>query len=131
MRALREAVEEGVALLVSARAAVRAESTGRRGPASRVTLQLMPSRPSSAEANALRTLADQLDAGQRELSPQMAKALACELAEEGQKEEEALSPEEWEEACAAEIDRRLDRHRTGQSPTRDLGQVLESLRSNR
>jgi hypothetical protein len=91
----------------------------------------MPGRPSSAESKALRTLADEIDSGQRELSPQMAKALARELAEQGSEEEEALSAEDWEQAWATEIDRRLERHRTGQSPARDLGQALESLRSNR
>jgi hypothetical protein len=91
----------------------------------------MPSRPSSAKANALRTLADQIDAGQRQLSPQTAKALARELAQQGSEEEEALSPEDWEQAWATEINRRLDRHRTGQSSAHGLGQVLESLRSNR
>lgn len=132
--AIGHAVHEGIGLLVSERTAMRAEPrllTSRRNPAPGVRLGVMLGRPSSAEASALRALADQIDAGQRELSPQMAKALARELAQQGSEEEEALSAEDWERAWAAEIDRRLDRHRTGQSPARDLGQILESLRSSR
>ncbi len=44
---------------------------------------------------------------------------------------EGLSVEEWEQAWAVEIDRRLERHRTSQSAAQDLGEVLEGLRANR
>jgi hypothetical protein len=91
----------------------------------------MPGRSSSADAKALRVLADQLEAGKRHLSPQMTKALARELAEEGVDDEEGVSVEEWEQAWAVEIDRRLERHRTSQSAAQDLGEVLEGLRANR
>ena len=91
----------------------------------------MSARSNSADAKALRVLADEIDAGKRELSHQMAKALARELANEGTDEEEGLSVEEWEQAWAVEIDRRLEKHRTGKSTGHDLGEVLESLRANR
>jgi hypothetical protein len=109
----------------------RRRREGVRAHAQRVRIELMTGRQSSAEANALRTLADQIDAGKRELSPHMAKALARELAEERAEEDESLSTEEWEQAWATEIDRRLERHRTGQSTAHDLGEVLEGLRANR
>jgi hypothetical protein len=98
-------------------------------PASqRGRINAMPGRSSSADAKALRVLADEIDAGKRELSAQMAKALARELAKQGTDEEDGLSVEEWEQAWVAEIDRRLEKHRTGKSTQHDLGEVLESLR---
>ena len=63
----------------------------------------------SYQSQALRVLADELDAGKRELSPSMAKALARELAgdEAAAEDDDELSPEEWERAWGEEISRRL------------------------
>ena len=91
----------------------------------------MPRRSAaSAQVQALRTLADELEAGTREkLSPAMAKALDHELARDDDGDHEELTPEEWEEAWAKEIDRRLADYRTGKAKKVDLGVVLDDLRS--
>jgi len=87
------------------------------------------SNPAAAQADALRALADELEAGRRELSPAMAKALQRELAREDDGEVEELTQEEWEEAWAKEIDLRLADYRAGKSQKVDLGAVLDDLRS--
>ena len=59
----------------------------------------MPRRnPRNQQAQALRALADEVDAGTRELSPSMAKALDRELAGEAAENDDELSHEEWERA---------------------------------
>ena len=90
----------------------------------------MPRRSTaSAQVQALRTLADELEAGTRaKLSPAMAKALDHELARDEDGDHE-LTQEEWEEAWAKEIDRRLADYRSGKARKVDVGVVLEDLRS--
>jgi hypothetical protein len=84
----------------------------------------------SAQVQALRTLADEIEAGTREkLSPSMAKALDRELARDDDGEHEELTQEEWEEAWAKEIDLRLADYRAGKAKKVDLGVVLDDLRS--
>jgi hypothetical protein len=70
-----------------------------------------PSTP-SAHVQALRTIADELEAGTREkLSPAMAKALDHELARDD--------------------DRRLASYQAGRSQRRDVGPFLQELRAQR
>jgi hypothetical protein len=83
----------------------------------------------TAQVEALRTLADELEAGTRELSPAMAKALERELARDDDGHYEELTAEEWEEAWAKEIDHRLAAYRAGTSQKVDLGALLDDLRS--
>jgi hypothetical protein len=77
------------------------------------------------QAKALRTLADELEAGRRRLSPELVRALADEL------HPDDISPDEWEKAWAAEIDHRLDNYQAGKTKRRDLGTVLDDLRARR
>ena len=89
----------------------------------------MPRRnPVSHQAQALRGLADELDAGKRELSPSMAKALARELAGEAPDDDE-LSPEEWEQAWGEEISRRLADYREGKAEVHKFDDVITGIRS--
>src|SRR2546421_11589329 len=90
-----------------------------------------PSAARSIRAQALRTLADELEAGTRELSPELAKALDRELARADDSAYPELTKEEWEAAWAKEIDRRLANYRAGTSPKRDLGAFLQELRAGR
>lgn len=80
------------------------------------------------QAKALRALADELEAGRRTLSPELVGALAREL--EGD-DLDPVTAREWQDAWAAEIDRRLEEHRAGRTKKRDLGAVLEELRGSR
>ncbi len=77
----------------------------------------------------MRTLADELDAGTRALSPAMGKALARELTREDDAHVEETTPEAWEEAWADEVDLRLASYRAGASQKVDLGAVLHDLRA--
>ena len=90
-----------------------------------------PRSTASAQVQALRALADELEAGTRELSPTMAKALDHELARDDDGEHEELTQEEWEAAWAKEIDRRLASHQAGRSQRRDVGGFLQELRARR
>ena len=82
----------------------------------------------STQVEALRALADELEAGTRELSPAMAKALAREIAREDDTQYEELAPDAREQAWADEIDVRLESYRAGASQKVDLGAVLQDLR---
>jgi hypothetical protein len=84
----------------------------------------------ATQANALRTLADELEAGKRKLSPAMAKALTVELTRADEREGEEPTQEDWESAWAAEIRRRLADYDAGKARKVDLGVVLESLRDS-
>ena len=88
----------------------------------------MPRRnPRNQTALALRALADELEAGTRELSPTLVKAIGQELEDEGPYEE--LSPKEWERVWGKEIRQRLADHRAGKTGKVDLGALLEELRA--
>ena len=88
----------------------------------------MPRRnPRNAQAQALRTLADELEAGTRELSPTLLKAHDQELEDEGNYEE--LSPEEHERVWAKEIRRRLAERKAGKDRSVDFGTLLQELRA--
>jgi hypothetical protein len=78
------------------------------------------------QAQALRTLADELEAGTRELSPTLVKALDQELDDEGGEE---LSPEEHERVWAKEIRRRLAERKAGKDRSVDFGTLLAELRA--
>jgi hypothetical protein len=92
----------------------------------------MPRRPTAtAQARALRALADELEAGTRELSPAMAKALDHELGRDDDGDYEELTQAEWEKVWAKEIERRLVSHRAGRSRRRDVGVFLQELRARR
>ena len=86
------------------------------------------SEPTSAQAEALRALAAELEAGTRELSPAMAKALAREVGRADDAEFDELAPDEWDQAWADEIDVRLASYRAGTSQRVELGAVIQSLR---
>ncbi len=78
------------------------------------------------QAQALRTLADELEAGTRKLSPTLVKALDQELDDEGGEE---LSPEEHERVWAKEIRRRLAERKAGKDRSVDFGTLLAELRA--
>ena len=82
----------------------------------------------SEQAQALRALADELDAGKRELSPSMAKALDRELAG-AEPEESELSLQEWEQAWGEEIGRRLGDHRAGKAEVHKFDDVIAGIRA--
>jgi len=91
----------------------------------------MPRRNASHQAQALRVLADELDAGTRELSPEMAKALDHELTREDDGDYEELTKAQWEEAWGNEIDRRLEEHRAGRATKHNVVDVIAGLRARR
>jgi hypothetical protein len=96
-------------------------------------MSLVMARHTSAlatQANALRTLADELEAGKRKLSPAMAKALTLELTRADEREGEEPTKEDWEGAWAEEISRRLADYDAGKARKVDLAAVLESLRDS-
>jgi predicted AAA+ superfamily ATPase len=84
--------------------------------------------PRTQQAQALRLLADDLEAGT--LAPKLVKkideVLEAAVDEEGYEE---LSREEWERVWAKEIRRRLADYRAGKAKTVDFGTVLAELRA--
>jgi predicted AAA+ superfamily ATPase len=89
----------------------------------------MPRRnPRSQQAQALRWLADDLEAGT--LTPTLVKkideVLQNAIDDEGYEE---LSREEWERVWAKEIRRRLAEYRSGKAKSADFGAVLAELRA--
>jgi hypothetical protein len=93
--------------------------------------RLMPRRNASHQAQALRVLADELEAGTRELSPEMTKALDHELTRDDDGDYEELTKAQWEEAWGTEIDRRLEEYRAGKATKHNVADVIAGLRARR
>ena len=81
--------------------------------------------PRNAQAEALRLLADELEAGDRELSPALAKAIDHEFEDPG----EDLSPAEYDRVWAKEIRQRLAERKAGKDQSVDVATVIAELRA--